>query len=304
MKHIEHYAGFVNIIGLPNVGKSSLINLLVDEPLSIVTSKSQTTRQNIKGFVNKENYQIVLVDTPGFIDEPAYQLQLSMNSYVELALEESDILLFVVDKYQLLDTSHPLIAYILKYKQPLILIINKVDQTSQEEVAKMYEHYQSFLTIYKMIPISAELKKGRDSVIETILEKLPIHPPFFDKEEYTDRNMRFIASEIIREKIFNQYQKEIPYSTEVVIEKYKERESDVLIEAIVYVERESQKNIIIGHQAEKLKQISMDARQSLESIIGNRVHLFIFVKVLENWRSRENVLKKFGYIIKQDINKK
>lgn len=294
---MKHKSGFVNIVGLPNVGKSSLINLLIEEKLSIVTSKSQTTRQNIKGFINEEDYQIILVDTPGFIDEPAYQLQLTMNSYVELALEESDVLLLVVDKYSKLEATHPLILQIKKFDHPVVLLINKVDQCSQEEVRTLEEYYSSLMKLEKTIAVSAELKIGREEIIQTILQYIPEHPAFFDKEELTDRNMRFIVSEIIREKIFSQYQKEIPYSCEVVVDKYLERGDNVLIEANVYTERESQKNIIIGHQAEKLKQISIEARKDIEAFIGTKVHLFIFVKVLENWRNRENILKQFGYEI-------
>lgn len=240
------------------------------------------------------------MDTPGFIDEPAYQLQLTMNSYVELALEESDVLLLVVDKYSKLEESHPLIVHITKFKHPLILIINKVDQCTQDEVENLEKYYQTILTPKKTIAISAELKLGKDEVISSILEYLPTHEAYYEKEDLTDRNMRFIVSEIIREKIFNKYQKEIPYSCEVAVVKYQERGDNVLIEANVYTERESQKNIIIGHQAENLKQISIEARKDIEAFIGTKVHLFIFVKVLENWRNRENILKQFGY----DVPKK
>lgn len=300
-KVTQHRAGFINIIGLPNVGKSSLINMLLGENLSIVTSKAQTTRQNIKGFINEDDYQMILVDTPGFIDSPAYQLQLSMNSYVELALEESDLLLLVVDKFNRLDPEHPLIVQIVKSKLPLVLIINKSDQSTPEEILDLESYYRSFLNIGQSIPISAELKIGRDQVIQTMLEYIPESPPYFSKEEYTDRTMRFMVSEIIRQKIFENYQKEIPYSTEVVIQKYEDRgDGSSKIEAIIYVERDSQKNIIIGHQAEKLKAISMAARKKIEEYTDATVHLFIFVKVLPQWRSRDNILKKFGYHIKPE----
>jgi GTP-binding protein Era len=292
-----HKSGFVNIIGLPNVGKSSLINYLMGEKLSIVTSKSQTTRQNMKGFINEDDYQIILVDTPGFIDEPAYQLQLTMNSYVELALEESDVLILVVDKYSKLEESHPLMIQIKKFEHPLILIINKVDQCSPEEVKSMETYYTSILQLEKIIAISTELKFGKQEVMNAILEYLPEHAAFYDKEELTDRNMRYIASEIIRESVFNEYQKEIPYSSEIVVTKYLERGDNILLEATIYVERDSQKSIIIGHNAEKLKKISMESRSAIEAFTNTKVHLFIFVKVLENWRNRENILKQFGYEI-------
>lgn len=275
--------------------------MLLGERLSIVTSKSQTTRQNIKGFVNEEDYQIILVDTPGFIDEPAYQLQLTMNSYIELALEESDVLLFVVDKYTRLDRIHPLIQQVLKAEKPTILIINKADQSSPEEMVELEKYYVELLNIERSIPISAEMNLGREVVLKSILDYLPIHPPYYDKEEFTDRTMRFIATEIIREKIFENYQKEIPYSTEVVINRYEEgAKGDAVIEATIYVERESQKNIVIGHQAEKLKKISMASRKTLEEMTGCKIHLYIFVKVLPNWRSREHVLKQLGYEASKD----
>lgn len=289
-------SGFINIVGLPNVGKSSLINFLIEEKLSIVNSKSQTTRQNIKGFIHSENYQMIMVDTPGFIDEPSYQLQLNMNSYIELALEEADIILLVVDKYNRLSIDHPLISEIQKANKNILLVINKIDQTKPEEVKDMMIYYQSILELKDIISVSVELKIGRGLLIEKILELLPLHPPYYDHEDWTDRNMRFFASEIIREKIFSSYQKEIPYSTEVVIEKYQEKKGgESIIEATIFVERESQKRIIIGHQAEKIKKISAEARSEIESCTGTKIHLFIFVKVLEDWRSKEKVLERFGY---------
>jgi len=290
---------------LPNVGKSSLINLLLDEKLSIVNSKSQTTRQNIKGFIHGDDHQLILVDTPGFIDEPAYQLQLNMNSYIELALEEADIIALVVDKYNLLDGEHPLVKEILKAKKPLFVIVNKIDQCKPEEVNKIMAYYKELLPVTEMICLSVELKLGRTSLVELLLKYLPTHPPYYEHNDWTDRNMRFFASEIIREKIFSSYQKEIPYSTEVVISRYEERATgEAMIEAIVYVERESQKGIIIGHQAEKLKKISAEARAEIETYTGTKVHLFIFVKVLADWRSKDKVLEKFGYFNPKKIDKK
>lgn len=293
---MEFRAGFVNILGLPNVGKSTLINFLLEEKLSIVNSKSQTTRQNIKGFLHGDDYQLILVDTPGYIDEPAYQLQLHMNGYIDLALDESDTIVLVVDKYSQLEASHPLMYAIKLANKTSILVLNKLDLTSPEEAKKTLEYYAALHTWKEQICISAEMKIGREKIVETLVNTLPIHPPYYDREEWTDRNMRFFTSEIIREKIFTEYQKEIPYSSEVVISKYQERENgECFIEATIYVERESQKRIIIGHQAEKLKKISADARREVESYTGTKVHLFIFVKVLENWRSKDKLLEKLGY---------
>lgn len=298
-------SGFINIVGLPNVGKSSLINMLLEEKLSIVNSKSQTTRQNIKGFIHAEGYQLILVDTPGFIDEPAYQLQINMNSYIELALEEADIVILVVDKYNLLKAEHPLISEIKRVKKKIFLVINKVDQCSSEEVKKLIAYYESILKFDEIVCISAELHLGKQGFLDLLVKHIPIHPPYYDHQDWTDRNMRFFASEIIREKIFSSYQKEIPYSTEVVISKYQEKDSgESIIEAIVYVERESQKRILIGHQAEKIKKISAEARHEIESYTGTKIHLFIFVKVLEDWRSKDKILEKFGYFNPKKIDKK
>ncbi len=226
-----------------------------------------------------------------------------MNSYIELALEEGDVLLLVVDKYNKLSAEHPLIVQISKFSGPCILVINKIDQSTPEEVEALDEYYKGILNnIVRMIPISILHHLGRDEVIREILNYLPEHPPFFDKEEFTDRNLRFLTAEIIREKVFENCQKEIPYSTEVVVNTYREKEDgSALVEATIYVERESQRNILIGHQGEKIKQISMAARKSLEEITHSRVHLFTFVKVLENWRNRENILKKLGYPSTKDI---
>jgi GTPase len=297
MTTLNFKSGFANIVGLPNVGKSSLINFLLDERLSIVNSKSQTTRQNIKGFVHHQDYQLILVDTPGFIDEPAYQLQLSMNSYIELALEETDVVLFVVDKYNKLEVTHPLLNAIKTANKKTILVINKVDQCTPEEVVALTEYYSKLHEFSDTISLSVELKYGRDALLNIIVGYLPVHPAYYDTEDYTDRNMRFFVSEIIREKIFSTYQKEIPYSSEVVVTKYHEKPEGTIIEATIYVERESQKKIVIGHNAEKLKKISIDARREIETYTDAKVHLFIFVRVLENWRSKDKLLEKLGYLI-------
>jgi GTP-binding protein Era len=289
-------SGFVNIIGLPNVGKSSLVNYLINDTLSVVNSKSQTTRQNIRGFLNGDDYQIVLVDTPGWIENPAYQLQTEMNKCVELAFEESDIILLVVDKYNQYTAEHHIIQTLNRSKAYKILAINKIDLYKQEEIQKLVDYYQDLLLDTIILPISVESKIGKEKLIDTIIEKLPVHPPYFNLEDWTDKNTRFFCSEMIRERIFSNYQKEIPYSTEVVIQKFKEQEDNVVIEANIFVERNSQKNILIGHNGEKIKKVSMEAREKITAFLDTKVHLYLFVKVLDNWRNRENVLKSFGYI--------
>jgi GTP-binding protein Era len=289
-------SGFVNIIGLPNVGKSSLVNYLINDTLSVVNSKSQTTRHNIRGFLNGDDFQIVLVDTPGWIENPAYQLQTEMNKCVELAFEESDIILLVVDKYNQYTAEHHIIQTLNRSKAYKILAINKIDLYKQEEIQKLVDYYQELLNDTIILPISVESKIGKEKLIDTIIEKLPVHPPYFNLEDWTDKNTRFFCSEMIRERIFSNYQKEIPYSTEVVIQKFKEQEDNVVIEANIFVERNSQKNILIGHNGEKIKKVSMEAREKITAFLDTKVHLYLFVKVLDNWRNRENVLKSFGYI--------
>jgi GTP-binding protein Era len=292
-------AGFVNIIGLPNVGKSSLVNYLIDDHLSIVNSKSQTTRHSIRGFISNENHQIILVDTPGWIENPAYQLQTEMNKCVDLAFEEGDIILLVVDKFNSYNESHHIIQTLNKTNAKIIVLLNKIDLYKPEEIIDLQSHYQQIIPNADFYAISTTEKIGKEVIIEKILEYLPNHPPYFDIEEWTDRNTRFFVSEMIRERIFSNYQKEIPYSTEVVVEKYKEKEDlSVLIEATIFVERSSQKNILIGHEGEKIKKVSIESRDKISNFLGQKVHLFLFVKVLDNWRNKENVLKKFGYLSK------
>jgi GTP-binding protein Era len=292
-------AGFVNIIGLPNVGKSSLVNYLIDDHLSIVNSKSQTTRHSIRGFISNENHQIILVDTPGWIENPAYQLQTEMNKCVDLAFEEGDIILLVVDKFNSYNESHHIIQTLNKTNAKIIVLLNKIDLYKPEEIIELQSHYQQIIPNVDFYAISTTEKIGKEVIIEKILEYLPNHPPYFDIEEWTDRNTRFFVSEMIRERIFSNYQKEIPYSTEVVVEKYKEKEDQsVLIEATIFVERSSQKNILIGHEGEKIKKVSIESRDKISNFLGQKVHLFLFVKVLDNWRNKENVLKKFGYLSK------
>jgi|694.fasta_scaffold04000_16 GTP-binding protein Era len=292
-------AGFVNIIGLPNVGKSSLVNYLIDDHLSIVNSKSQTTRHSIRGFISNENHQIILVDTPGWIENPAYQLQTEMNKCVDLAFEEGDIILLVVDKFNSYNESHHIIQTLNKTNAKIIVLLNKIDLYKPEEIIDLQSHYQQIIPNADFYAISTTEKIGKEVIIEKILEYLPNHPPYFDIEEWTDRNTRFFVSEMIRERIFSNYQKEIPYSTEVVVEKYKEKEDQsVLIEATIFVERSSQKNILIGHEGEKIKKVSIESRDKISNFLGQKVHLFLFVKVLDNWRNKENVLKKFGYLSK------
>ena len=279
------------------MGKSSLINLLLGEKLSIVNSKSQTTRHNIKGFIHGDDHQLILVDTPGFIDEPAYQLQLNMNSYIELALEEADIIVMVVDKYNMLSAEHPLIKEILRAKKPLFVVINKIDQCQPEEVNKIMAYYEELLPVAEMICLSVELKLGRDSLVELLLKYLPLHPPYYDHSDWTDRNMRFFASEIIREKIFLNYKKEIPYSCEVVVTSFKEEETIIRIASEIYVERVSQRAILIGHKGESIKKVGIQARAELEKFFGKHVFLEQFVKVEPDWRGKADKLRSFGYAL-------
>jgi GTP-binding protein Era len=276
-----------------------LVNYLIDDHLSIVNSKSQTTRHSIRGFISNENHQIILVDTPGWIENPAYQLQTEMNKCVDLAFEEGDIILLVVDKFNSYNESHHIIQTLNKTNAKIIVLLNKIDLYKPEEIIDLQSHYQQIIPNADFYAISTTEKIGKEVIIEKILEYLPNHPPYFDIEEWTDRNTRFFVSEMIRERIFSNYQKEIPYSTEVVVEKYKEKEDQsVLIEATIFVERSSQKNILIGHEGEKIKKVSIESRDKISNFLGQKVHLFLFVKVLDNWRNKENVLKKFGYLSK------
>lgn len=291
----KHRSGFVNIIGNPNVGKSTLINALVGERLSIVTAKAQTTRHRIMGIVNGEDYQIVYSDTPGIL-KPGYKLQESMMNFVKGAITDADIILYVTD---VVETATKNIEFLEKLKlvnTPVLLAINKIDLSNQEELESLYKIWQEILPHAKIFPISATEKFNLDPLFNSILELLPESPAWYDKNTFTDRNLRFFASEIIREKILINYSKEVPYCTEVVIEAFKEEETIYNIDAIIYVTRDSQKGILIGKGGLALKKVGTQARKDMETFFEKKVFLQIFVKVNPDWREDSKKLKQFGYI--------
>ena len=290
-----HKAGFVNIVGNPNVGKSTLMNLLVGERISIATFKSQTTRHRIMGILNTDDMQIVFSDTPGVV-KPNYKLQESMLNFSESALVDADILLYVTDVVEKTDKNADFIEKVRNVKVPVLLLINKIDLTNQEDLVKLVEAWHEQLPQAEIIPISATSKFNVDTVMKRIRELLPDSPPYFGKDQWTDKPARFFVTEIIREKILLTYDKEVPYATEVIVEKYDEGKTDIHIMAVVYVERDSQKGIVIGHGGQKLKRVGMESRRDIEKFFGKKVFLEIFVKVEPDWRNRENKLRAFGYV--------
>lgn len=290
---MSHKAGFVSIIGKPNAGKSTLMNSLVGEKMSIITPKAQTTRHRIIGIVNDENHQIVFSDTPGVI-KPNYSLQESMMNFVQGSLIDADIILFVTDIHEKYD-ENDVIEKLRKTSSPVAVLINKIDKSSEEEVKSKIDFWQEKLNPDAIFAISALKDHGVTGIMQYIKEKLPEHAPYYEKDELTDKNMRFFVAEIIREKIFKLYDKEIPYSTEVVVTAYKEEENLTRIAAEIIVERDSQKNIIIGKAGAMIKKVGTYARQDMEEFIGGKVFLEMFVKVIPDWRSKKNYLKKFGY---------
>lgn len=290
-----HKAGFVNIIGNPNVGKSTLMNSLVGEKLSIVTQKAQTTRHRIMGIVNGEDFQVVYSDTPGIL-KPSYKLQNSMMEFVMTALSDADLLIYVTDVVETVDKNPEIMAMLSQSSTPIIALINKIDLSTQEEVFKLMEKIRQLLPSAEVIPVSALKGFNLDKLVDQIRERLPENPPFFPKDELTDRTMRFFVSEIIREKIFMNYQKEIPYSTEVEIEEYKELENIDHIRAVIHVLRDSQKGIIIGHQGKSIKKVGTQARKDIEAFTGKKAFLEIFVKVSDDWRDKPERLRQFGYL--------
>ncbi len=290
-----HKAGFVNILGSPNVGKSTLMNKLVGEKLSIITSKKQTTRHRIKGIVNGDDYQIVFSDTPGVL-KPSYKLHENMMEMVSAAITDADVILLVTDIFEKETAHKETLERIQKHSAPVLVLVNKVDLNKDEEkLLACIENWKTLIPRAEILPMSALYGLSTDFIMPKIISLLPEGPAFFDKEELTDKPMRFFVSEIIREKIFENYSKEIPYSTEVEIEHYKEKEKIVEIRAIIYVSRSSQKPILIGHQGSKLKIVGTEARKDIEAFIGMQVFLELFVKVDKDWRDREDELRKFGY---------
>ena len=289
-----HKAGFVNIVGNPNVGKSTLMNQLVGEKLSIATFKAQTTRHRIMGIVNTDDAQIVFSDTPGVL-KPNYKMQEMMLQFSESALADADILLYVTDVVENPEKNMDFLDKVSKMTIPVILLINKIDESDQKKLGNLVETGHKLLPNAEILPLSAKNKFGIDILMKRILELLPESPAFFDKDQLTDKPAKFFVSEIIREKILRYYDKEIPYSVEVVIERFKEDERQIHINAIIYVERSSQKGIIIGHQGMALKKVSTEARKSLERFFDKKIFLETYVKVDKDWRNSQKELNNFGY---------
>lgn len=289
-----HKAGFVNIVGNPNVGKSTLMNQLVGERISIATFKAQTTRHRIMGIVNTDDAQIVFSDTPGVL-KPNYKLQESMLAFSESALQDADVLLYVTDVVENPEKNSDFLEKVTKMTIPVLLLINKIDQTDNKSLVALVEKWHGLLPSAEILPISAKNKFGIDMLMKRVKELLPDSPPYFDKEQLTDKPARFFVSEIVREKILLYYSKEIPYSVEVRVESFKETDSLIRIGAVIYVERESQKGIIIGHQGVALKKVSTESRKALEKFFGKNVWLEIFVKVDKDWRNSKRELDNFGY---------
>ena len=289
-----HKAGFVNIVGNPNVGKSTLMNLLVGERISIATFKAQTTRHRIMGIVNTDDMQIVFSDTPGVL-KPNYKLQESMLAFSVSALQDADVLLYVTDVVENPEKNKDFLEKVVRMTVPVLLLINKIDQSDQKALGDIVEKWHELLPNAEILPVSAKNKFGIDLLLKRILELLPDSPPYFDKDQLTDKPARFFVSEIIREKILLYYDKEIPYSVEVSVEQFKEDLKHIHINAVIYVERDSQKGIIIGHQGVALKKVSTESRKALEKFFGKSIFLEVFVKVDKDWRSSERELNHFGY---------
>ena len=291
---MKHKAGFVNIVGNPNVGKSTLMNQLVGERISIATFKAQTTRHRIMGIVNTPEMQIVFSDTPGVL-KPNYKLQESMLAFSESALQDADILLYVTDVVETPDKNSDFLEKVKKMNVPVLVLINKIDISNQKDLEKLVQLWHESLPKAEIFPISAKVKFNVDNVLSRIKELLPDSPPYFDKDQWTDKPARFFVTEIIREKILLYYDKEIPYAVEVVVEQFKEDDKHIHINAVIYVERDSQKGIIIGHRGIALKKVSSEARKTLEKFFGKSIYLEIFVKVDKDWRSNTKRLEAYGY---------
>ena len=289
-----HKAGFVNIVGNPNVGKSTLMNRLVGEKISIITSKSQTTRLRIKGIVNTDDYQIVFSDTPGVV-KPSYKMQEYMLEFSKSALVDADIILYVTDVVENIEKNLDFIDKVNKSDIPVLLVINKIDLTTQEKLEALFDKWKSLIPRAEIFPLSATENFNVDNLYKRIVELLPEGEPFFPKDELTDLPSRFFVNEIIREKILQYYDKEVPYSVEVEVEEFKEDDKRINIMAVIYVERSSQKGIIIGSQGEALKKVGTQARLDIEAFFGKKVFLNLYVKVLKDWRNKDSELKNFGY---------
>lgn len=291
-----HKSGFVNIVGNPNVGKSTLMNVLVGERISIITSKAQTTRHRILGIVNTEEYQVVYSDTPGVL-RPNYKLQESMLNFSESALGDADVLLYMTDVVEKASKNEDFIKKVQRVDAPVLLLINKIDKSNQNELITIVEEWKELLPKAEIYPISAITKFNVDVVKKRILELLPESPPYFEKDALTDRPARFFVTEIVREKILLYYQKEVPYSVEVIVEEFKEEKDIINMRVLIIVERDTQKGIIIGHKGAALKKVGMMARKDLEKFFDKKIFLEMYVKVEKDWRSRDNILKAYGYRI-------
>ena len=291
---MEHRSGFVNIIGNPNVGKSTLMNALVGEKLSIVTAKAQTTRHRIMGIVNGEDWQIVYSDTPGIL-KPSYRLQRNMMNFVDGAIGDADIILYVTDTVETPDKNEEYVSKLSRLECPVIVVINKIDLSDQKRVMELAAWWKEQIPAAEVIPASALEHFNMGSILQAVVSRLPVCPPWFDKDAFTDKNLRFFASEIIREKILLNYKEEIPYSCEVGIESFKEGEERYDIDAVIYVMRESQKGIIIGKKGAALKKVGTQARADMEDFFQKKVFLSIFVKVDPDWRESRRELRRFGY---------
>lgn len=293
-----HRSGFVNIIGRPNVGKSTLMNALVGERMSIITHKPQTTRHRIIGIVNDEHYQIVFSDTPGVIDKPAYKMQEAMNRFAVSTFEDADLMLFVTEKDETFADDDPILLRLKNLQAPIFLVINKIDLMSETEILLFIQQWNERVTFAEIIPISALQQRNTDRLLKLILERLPEGPVYYPKDQFTDRPERFFVSEIIREKILTNYRQEIPYSCEVIIEFFKQDEQKpdlVRIGAAIIVARKTQKSILIGKGGAAIKQLGIDARKAIETFLEKRVHLELFVKIKEDWRNDDKMLNSFGY---------
>ena len=291
-----HRSGFVNIVGNPNVGKSTLMNRLVGERISIITSKAQTTRHRIMGIVNTDTMQIVYSDTPGVL-RPNYKLQQSMLDFSESALGDADVLLYVTDTFEKTDKNATFLQRVQKVECPVLLLINKIDLSNQQDLEKLVRLWHELLPKAEIYPIAAQTGFNVDVVRKRVETLIPPSPPYFEKDALTDRPARFFVTEIIREKILLYYQKEIPYSVEVVVEQFEETEKTIHIKSLIIVERQSQKGIIIGHRGQALKKVGMMSRKDLEKFFDKKIFLEMFVKVEEDWRSRDQLLRMFGYEI-------
>ncbi|NNF36841.1 MAG: GTPase Era [Saprospiraceae bacterium] len=291
-----HKSGYVNIVGYPNVGKSTLMNALMGDRLSIITSKPQTTRHRILGILNEENYQIIFSDTPGVIDDPSYSMQEAMNRMAFSVFEDADILILLTDPYDKYSGEERIFHYLKKRDFPVFLVINKMDLVSEERMESVLEHWNNIFKADKVFTISAQDKMGLEDLIKAITDHLPEGPAYYPKDQLSDRNYRFFVSEIIREKILQQFKQEVPYSCEVVVDEYDENEEKITrIHASIYVDRKSQKSILIGKGGSAIKKLGIASRESIEAFIDNKVFLELQVKVKDNWRDDDRMLKHFGY---------